>query len=153
MRQVTPVEACRLEWPQIGRAFMSRSYGKTFLISLAIFLAMISSGRAAQLFAGRWHHSGETPVSIGVIQDGETVALFSKAGWGMLLLAPGAGGMLASGTGRWNCSGTSTVKVDVAIGYREDRLYLLIVPKDKSVPAEYKVILDRIEPTLANRKT
>lgn len=67
---------------------MPRPYGKTFLISLAIFFSMISSGSAAQLVAGRWHYSGGSPVSIGIIKYGETVALFSKAGWAMLLLAP-----------------------------------------------------------------
>jgi hypothetical protein len=132
---------------------MPRSYGNTFLFSLAIFFAMISSGSAAQFFAGRWHYSGESPVSIGVFQYGETVALFSKAGWAMLLLAPEAGGILASGEGNWSFDNTSTAIVNVTIGYRGDRLYLLIVPKDESGPAEYKIILDRIEPKLANRRT
>lgn len=150
-------DAIRKEFPTlsavIGRGFMPRSYGNTFLFSLAIFFAMISSGSAAQFFAGRWHYSGESPVSIGVIQYGETVALFSKAGWAMLLLAPEAGGILASGEGNWSFDNTSTAIVNVTIGYRGDRLYLLIVPKDESGPAEYKIILDRIEPKLANRRT
>ncbi|MEX2693135.1 hypothetical protein [Rhizobium mongolense] len=132
---------------------MSRSYGKTFLISLAIFSAMISSGNAAQFFAGRWHSSGESPVEIGLIQYGETVALFSKAGWAMVLLAPETGGMLASGEGKWSFNDTSSVIVNVTIGYRGDRLYLLIVPKNARGPAEYKIITDRIEPKLANRRT
>ena len=150
-------DAIRKELPTlsavIGRGFMPRSYGRAFLISLAILFAMISSGNAAQFFAGRWHNSGESPASIGIIQYGETVALFSKAGWAIVLLVPETGGMLASGEGKWSFNNTSSVIVNVTIGYRGDRLYLLIVPKDENGPTEYKIIMDRIEPKLANRRT
>ncbi len=132
---------------------MPRTYRKTFLTSLAIFFAMISSGSAAQLFARRWHYSGDASVSIGIIQYGETVALFSSAGCAMLLMTPQAGGMLASGEGQWSFNNTSTATVNVTIGYRGDRLYLLIVPKDQRGPAEIKTIMDRIEPKLPNRRT
>ncbi|MGV1803994.1 hypothetical protein [Agrobacterium vitis] len=79
---------------------MSRVQGKGFLISLAIFLSLISSGNAAQFFAGRWHNARASSSSIGIIQYGETVSIFSEAGWTMALLIPEAGGMLASGEGK-----------------------------------------------------
>lgn len=130
---------------------MSPSIGKVFLISVAIVFAMSSAGRAAQLFTGRWHSSEGQPVSIGIIQDGETVALFSEAGWAMLLLAPDSAGMLASGQGKWRFNDSSSAMVEVTIGYRDDRLYLSIAPKDESGPSEHKIILDRIELRLPNR--
>lgn len=131
---------------------MPRSIGKVFLISLAIVFAMSSAGRAAQLFAGRWQNSEGQPVSIGIIQEGETVALFSKAGWAMLLLAPDSGGMLASGQGKWRFNDSSSAMVDVTIGYRGDRLYLSIASKDARGPAAHKIILDRIELRLPNQR-
>ncbi|MCD2177233.1 hypothetical protein [Rhizobium sp. C1] len=131
---------------------MPSSIWKTFLISLTLVFAMSSAGRAAQLFTGRWHNSEGQPVSIGVVQDGETVALFSEAGWAMLLLAPDSGGMLASGQGKWSFNDSSSATVDVTIGYRDDRLYLSIVSKDESGHSAYKIILDRIELRLPNRR-
>lgn len=135
-----------------GRLSILRSNGETFLISLAIFLAVISSGNASQLFAGRWHSTGETPLSIGIIQDGETVSLFSKSGWAVLVQAPDAGGVLASGTGKWIFNNTPSAIVDVTLGYRGDRLYLLVVSKGASKPTKYMVILDRLELRLPNRR-
>lgn len=131
---------------------MPRSIWNAFLISLALVFAMSSAGRAAQLLTGRWYNSEGQPVSIGVVQDGETVALFSEAGWAILLLVPDSGGMLASGQGKWSFNDSSSATVDVTIGYRDDRLYLSIVSKDESGHSAYKIILDRIELRLPNRR-
>lgn len=132
---------------------MSRTIVKAFSISMAIFLVAISPVNAAQLFAGRWRSSGESPLSIAIIQYGETVTVFSKAGWAMLVLAPETGGMLASGKGKWSFNDTPSSIVDVTIGYRSDRLYLLIVPTDATGSANHKVILDRTELRPPNRRT
>lgn len=131
-----------------GRGFMPRFYGKVFLFSLVIFVSLISSVNAAQFFAGRWHNAGESSSAIGIIQYGETVAILSEAGWAMTLLVPETGGMLASGEGKWNLSKTASVIVNITIGYRDNRVYLRIVPKDRDGFAEYKIIMERIEPSL-----
>ncbi|MGV2108832.1 hypothetical protein ACQZ4X_22500 [Agrobacterium vitis] len=59
----------------------------------------------------------------------------------MALLVSEAGGMLASGEGKWNLRKTSSVIVNITIGYRDNRVYLLIVPKDRDGTAEYKIIM------------
>lgn len=132
---------------------MPRCYGKFCFISLLTFLSVISSGHAAHFFAGRWSYSEEPSSSIGIVQYGKTVAIFSEAGWAMAMLIPKTGGKLASGEGKWNVSKTESVIVNITIGYRDDRVYLLIVPKDKSRSAEYKIIMKRIGPKLTNRRT
>lgn len=132
---------------------MPRCYGKFCFISLLTFLSVISSGHAAQFFAGRWSHSEEPSSAIGIIQYGKTVAILSEAGWAMAVLVPKAGGKLASGEGKWNVSKTSSVIVNITIGYSDDRVYILIVPKDRDDVAKHKIIMERIGPKLTNRRT
>jgi hypothetical protein len=133
---------------------MPRLYGTTFLVGLSASLSIISSGNAAdRFFEGQWQKSSQAPASIGIIQYGETVAIFSEAGWAMALLQPQSGGMLASGEGRWTLNAdTRSVSVNVTIGYRNDFLYLLVLPKDGSRAAEYKIIMERVEPKPTNRR-
>jgi len=127
---------------------MQRLHGRVFLFGLAVSLLLASSSNAAvQLFAGQWQKSGSSEASIGIIQHGETVAIFSKKGWAMALLRPQSNGLLASGEGKWILNAQSaSVRVNVTIGYRNECLYLLASPKDGSGSAEYKLIMERVEP-------
>lgn len=61
--------------------------------------------------------------------------------------------MLAWGEGKWSFNDTSAATVNVTIRYRRARPYFLIIPKNERSPAEYEIIMDRIEPKLANRRT
>lgn len=72
----------------------------------------------------------------------------------MATLQPETGGVLASGDGRWTMTtNSSPANVRVTVGYRKDRLYLLVTPKDVGGSTEYKIILERIEPKSKNRRT
>lgn len=42
--------------------------------------------------------------------------------------------------------------VRVTVGYRNDRLYLLVAQKDGGGSTEYKIILERIEPKSKKRR-
>lgn len=117
------------------------------LLGLAALLFGSSPGCAAEhAFAGRWSAPGQSSSPIGVIQYGETVALFAKAGWSIATLEPGTGGMLAVGDGKWvfDLNG-QPIAVTVRIGQRGGRLYVLIAPEDTSGPSELKIIMDPVQ--------
>jgi hypothetical protein len=120
---------------------------------IVFLLATPPSYAAEQSFAGRWSESGKASSSVGVIQYGQTVAIFGRAGWSMAVIEPGSDGMLASGVGRWTFEANSpAVSVHVRIGGRDDRLYLLITTEDTDAPAELKVVMEPLEPKAAVRK-
>jgi hypothetical protein len=133
---------------------MPRVYGKIIFLGLLASLAVPISGNAAdRLLEGQWQKSEGAPETIGIIQYGETTAIFSKAGWAMATLQPKTGGVLASGDGRWTITANSSpANVRVTVGYRNGRLYLLVTPKDVGGSTEYKIILERIEPKSKNRR-
>ncbi len=110
-------------------------YARNLLLSLAMVGCMISSGYAAQVFAGQWRSYGSSPIFLGVVQHGETVAIFSKSGYAMALLSIDGGGMLATGEGRWSFNDLSPQPVSITVGYEDDRLYLSIVSKSARVMA------------------
>jgi len=71
----------------------------------------------------------------------------------MAILQRETGGVLASGDGRWTITANSSpANVRVTVGYRNDRLYLFVAPKDVGGSTEYKIILERIEPKSKNRR-
>jgi hypothetical protein len=127
---------------------MPAAYRNAFLVGLVVFLSAISLARAADRpFAGRWHERGDASRTIGVIQDGETIAIFGEAGWSMASIKPKTGGLLASGDGKWTFkSDAPPITVNVTIGYRDGRLFLRIAPKDANDPRELKIIMEPVEP-------
>lgn len=133
---------------------MPRFYGKMIFVGLLASLAVPLSGNAAdRLFEGQWQKSEGAPETIGIIQHGETTAIFSKAGWAMASLQPETGGVLASGEGKWTITANSPPEnVRVTVGYRNDRLYLLVTPKDGGGSTEYKIIFERVEPKSKKRR-
>ncbi|MBB3963305.1 hypothetical protein [Rhizobium metallidurans] len=133
---------------------MPRLYGKIiFVVLLASFAVPLSGNAADRLLEGQWQTSEGAPETIGIIQYGETAAIFSKAGWAMASLQPETGGVLASGEGRWSITANSPpANVRVTVGYRNDRLHLLVAPKDGGGSTEYKIILERVEHKSKNRR-
>jgi hypothetical protein len=128
---------------------MRAAYRNAFFVGLAVFLSAISLANAADHpFAGRWHEPGQASSAIGIIQYGETIAIFGKAGWAMASIEPEMGGLLASGDGRWTLtSDAPSVAVNVTIGYRNGRLFVRIAPDDATDPRELKIIMEHVEPT------
>lgn len=117
---------------------------------MAAFLAMVSHGNAAdRFFEGRWQASDKAHTSIGIIQYGDTIEIFSEAGFATGFLQSASGGSLGSGQGKWTLNaGTAPVVVNVTIAYHDGSLHLLIVPKEER---SRKLILRRVEPP-ANRR-
>ena len=116
---------------------------KAIFAVLAVLSVWTNTATAAEHnLYGRWQDGSN---SVGVIQFGQQVFVFSKDGWSVGALDPQGAGILANGKGMWTFDARQE-PATASLGERDGHLYLIVEPADANGRSEIKMVLEPILP-------